>query len=83
MILATSAQRAFGFVIPRRRGVGFVVWFNLRPAATRSDPDAPAPNRSLQLTDDEPEGTFGLTVALFSAWARFAIIVRRPAVLAG
>ena len=87
MILATSTQRAFGFVIPpRRRGdrVRRGSSPTLRAGAMRIGSEIElAPNRSPQLTDDELEG-HRLNVALFSALGLFRHHRRRPpAVLAG
>ena len=59
MILATSTQRAFGFVILAVVAIGFVVWFFANLRAGRDEVGSEielAPNRSPQLTDDELEG---------------------------
>lgn len=76
MILATSTQRAFGFVILAVVAIGFVVWFFANLRAGRDEVGSEielAPNRSPQLTDDELEG-HRLNVALFSALGLLAII---------
>ena len=76
MILATSTQRAFGFVILAIVAIGFVVWFfaNLRAGRAEIGSEIElAANRSPQLTDDELEG-HRLNLALFSALGLLAVI---------
>ena len=76
MIVATSTQRAFGFVILAIVAIGFVVWFfaNLRAASKEVGSEIElAPNRKPYLTDEELEGT-KLNLALFSALGLLAII---------
>ena len=63
MILATSTQRAFGFVILAVVAIGFVVWFFANLRAGRDEVGSEielAPNRSPQLTDDELERSVAL-----------------------
>ena len=76
MIVATSTQRAFGFVILAIVAIGFVVWFfaNLRAASKEVGSEIElAPNRKPYLTDEELEGK-KLNMALFSALGLLAII---------
>lgn len=76
MIVATSTQRAFGFVILAIVAIGFVVWFfaNLRAASKEVGSEIElAPNRKPYLTDEELEGK-KLNLALFSALGLLAII---------
>ena len=76
MIVATSTQRAFGFVILAIVAIGFIVWFfaNLRAASKEVGSEIElAPNRKPYLTDEELEGK-KLNMALFSALGLLAII---------
>ena len=76
MIVATSTQRAFGFVILAIVAIGFVVWFfaNLRAGQKEVGSEIElAPNRKQYLSDEELEGK-KLNLALFSALGLLAII---------
>lgn len=76
MIVATSTQRAFGFVILAVVAIGFVVWFfaNLRAGQKEVGSEIElAPNRKQYLSDEELEGK-KLNMALFSALGLLAII---------
>ncbi len=76
MIVATTTQRAFGFVILAVVAIGFIVWFffNMRAAQKEVGSEIElAANRKEYLTDDELEGP-KLNVALFSALGLLAVI---------
>ncbi|UDY33982.1 c-type cytochrome [Dermatobacter hominis] len=76
MIVATSTQRAFGFVILAIVAIGFVVWFfaNLRAGQKEVGSEIElAPNRKQYLSDEELEGK-KLNMALFSALGLLAVI---------
>ena len=76
MIVATTTQRAFGFVILAVVAIGFIVWFfaNLRSAQKEIGSEIElAANRKEYLTDDELEGR-KLNLALFSALGLLAVI---------
>ena len=76
MIVATSTQRAFGFVILAIVAIGFVVWFfaNLRAGQKEIGSEIElAPNRKQYLSDEELEGK-KLNLALFSALGLLAVI---------
>jgi len=76
MILATTTQRAFGFVILAVVAIGFIVWFFANLRASRDEVGSEielAANRGNMPTDDELEGR-KLNAALFSALGLLAII---------
>jgi mono/diheme cytochrome c family protein len=76
MIVATSTQRVFGFVILAIVAIGFVVWFfaNLRAGRDEIGSEIElAPNRKQYLSDEELEGK-KLNMALFSALGLLAVI---------
>jgi len=76
MILATTTQRAFGFVILAVVAIGFIVWFFANLRASRDEVGSEielAANRGNMPSDDELEGR-KLNAALFSALGLLAII---------
>lgn len=76
MIVATTTQRAFGFIILAVVAIGFVVWFFANLRAGRDEVGSEielAPNRRPYLSDDELEGR-KLNTALFSALGLLAVI---------
>lgn len=76
MIVATTTQRAFGFVILAVVAIGFVAWFFVNLRAGRDEVGSEielAPNRKPYLDDDELEGR-KLNAALFSALGLLAVI---------
>ncbi len=76
MIVATTTQRAFGFVILAVVAIGFIVWFFANLRAGRDEVGSEielAANRKTPPDDDELEGP-KLNRALFSALGLLAVI---------
>ncbi len=76
MIVATTTQRAFGFVILAVVAIGFIVWFFANLRAGRDEVGSEielAANRKTPPDDDELEGR-KLNAALFSALGLLAVI---------
>lgn len=76
MIVATTTQRAFGFVILAVVAIGFIVWFFANLRASRDEAGSEielAANRGNMPSDEALEGR-KLNAALFSALGLLAII---------